>query len=85
MTGELEIKLHESWDLAFHYELNNWTTEIAGNPRKGQHENVIQGDIELAHELSEDLTVVAGFQGQYRKERFEPQGFRNLNGWLGAG
>jgi hypothetical protein len=86
LTSELEIELQEHWALEFalHYELNNWTTEISGDPRKGQHEDVIQGDIELLHEISEDLTAVAGFQGQYRKESFEPQGFRNLDGWVGA-
>lgn len=86
LTSELEIELQEHWDLelALHYELNNWTTDITGDPRKGQHEDVIQGDIELLHALSEDLTVVAGFQGQYRKESFEPEGFRNLDGWAGA-
>jgi len=86
LTGELEIKLQEHWalELALHYELNNWTTEITGDPRKGQHEDVIQGDIELLHEVSEELTVTAGFQGQYRKESFEPEGFRNLDGWVGA-
>ncbi len=86
VTSELEIELQEHWDLelAFHYELNNWTTEIPGDPRKGQHEDVIQGDIELLHEVSEDVTVVTGFQGQYRKESFEPEGFRNLLGWVGT-
>ena len=86
ITSELEIELKERWalELAIHYEINNWTTEIVGDPRKGQNERVIQGDIELVHEMSEDLTVVAGFQGQYRKETFEPEGFRNLDGWLGA-
>ena len=86
LTSELEIELEKHWDLelALHYELNNWTTEISGDPRKGQHEDVIQGDIELLHEVSEDLTITAGFQGQYRKESFEPQGFRNVDGWLGA-
>ena len=86
LTSELGIELHKHWELelAIHYELNNWTTEIVGDPRKGQHEDVLQGDIELLHEVSEDLTVVAGFQGQYRKESFEPEGFRNVDGWVGA-
>ena len=86
LTTDLEIELKKFWtlELALHYELNNWTTDTPGDPRKGQHEDVIQGDIELLHEVSEDLTVVAGFQGQYRKESFEPEGFRNLDGWVGA-
>ena len=86
VTGELEIEIQKYWDLelALHYELNNWTTEIPGDLRKGQHEDVLQGDIELLHEVSEELTLSAGFQGQYRKESFEPEGFRNLDGWVGA-
>ena len=86
VTSEMDIALKKYWELelAIHYELNNWTTETPGDPRKGQHEDVIQGDIELLHEVSEELTVSAGFQGQYRKESFEPMGFRNLDGWVGA-
>ena len=86
LTSELEIEIQQFWDLelALHYELNNWTTQIPGDLRKGQHEDVLQGDIELLHEVSEKLTLSVGFQGQYRKESFEPEGFRNLDGWVGA-
>ncbi len=86
LTSELGIELKEHWELelALHYELNNWTTGTPGDPRKGQHEDVLQGDIELLHKVSEDVTLTMGFQGQYRKESFEPEGFRNLDGWAGA-
>ena len=85
VTGELEYEIteHLGVEMALHYEFNGWTTGILGDERKGQHENVIQGDIAARYRVNEVLQVTAGFQGSHRKESFE-EGFNNLNTWLGA-
>ena len=85
VTGELEIELMECLSLAtaVHYERNIWTTGIVGDPRNGQHEDIVQGDIELIYQLTHAVNVTAGFQGAHRKESFE-DGLRVLNGWVGG-
>ena len=85
VTGELEFEFTESIgvEMALHYEFNGWTTGISEDERKGQHENVIQGDIAVRYRVNEVLQVTAGFQGSHRKESFET-GLKNLNSWLGA-
>ncbi|MDH4193610.1 MAG: hypothetical protein OEY80_13035 [Nitrospirota bacterium] len=85
VTGELEFEFTESIgvEMALHYEFNGWTTGISEDERKGQHENVIQGDIAARYRVNEVLQVTAGFQGSHRKESFEA-GLKNLNTWLGA-
>ena len=85
VTGELdyEIMEHLALEMALHYEFNGWTTGIAGDERKGQYENVVQGDIAARYHVTDALQVTAGFQGAHRKESFE-EGLNNLNTWLGA-
>ncbi|MEO8324734.1 MAG: hypothetical protein ABI618_02720 [Nitrospirota bacterium] len=85
VTGELEYEITERLGLAMglHYEFNGWTTGIQGDERKGQHENVIQGDIAFRYQVNNMLQVTAGFQGSRRKESFE-EGLNNLNTWLGG-
>ena len=85
VTGELEIELMECLRLetAVHYERNIWTTGIVGDPRNGQHEDILQGDIALVYTLTHSVDVTAGFQGAHRKESFE-DGLRVLNGWVGG-
>ncbi|MEX2493234.1 MAG: hypothetical protein WD425_15895 [Nitrospirales bacterium] len=85
VTGELDLEITESIgvEMALHYEFNGWTTRIPGDERKGEHENIVQGDIVLQYQVNETLQMTAGFQGAHRKESFE-NGLKNLNGWLGA-
>ena len=85
VTGELEYKItqHLGLEMALHYEYNGWTTGIEGDERKGQHENVIQGDIAVRYQVNQAFQMTAGFQGAHRKESFE-EGLKNLNTWLGA-
>jgi hypothetical protein len=85
VTGELELELTESIgvEMALHYEFNGWTTGIPGDERKGEHENIVQGDIAIRYQVNETFQVTAGFQGAHRKESFE-EGLKNLNTWLGA-
>lgn len=85
VTGEFEYEITERLrlEMGLHYEFNGWTTGIQGDERKGQHENVIQGDIVSRYRVNEGLQLTAGFQGAHRKESFE-KGLKNLNTWLGA-
>ena len=85
VTGELDIELKKCLRLetAVHYERNIWTTGIVGDPRNGQHEDILQGDIALVYELTHVVDVTAGFQGAHRKESFE-DGLRVFNGWVGG-
>ncbi|MDR4493954.1 MAG: hypothetical protein R3B74_05970 [Nitrospirales bacterium] len=85
VTGELEVEITETIgaEMALHYEFNGWTTGISGDERQGEHENVLQGDIALRHQVNESFQVTAGFQGAYRKESFE-EGLKNFNTWVGA-
>jgi len=85
VTGEFTYKImeHLDLDLAVHYEFNGWTTGISGDERRGQHENVVQGDIGLRYQVNNILQVTGGFQGAHRKESFEA-GLKNFNSWLGA-
>lgn len=85
VTMELDIELMEHFTLqsGLHYERNNWTTDIVGDPRNGQHEDIVQGDIALVYELTHSVDLTAGFQGAYRKESFE-DGLQVINGWIGG-
>lgn len=85
VTGELDLELSESLDLemALHYEFNGWTTGIPGDERRGEHENILQGDIAFGYRVNEALRLTAGFQGAYRKESFE-EALKNVNTWVGA-
>lgn len=85
VTGELglEITKRLGLEMALHYEFNGWTTGIEGDERKGQHENILQGDIVVRYQASEDVQITSGFQGAHRKESFE-EGLKILNVWLGA-
>ena len=83
VTGEATIELMEQLDmeLAVHYEYQGWTTGNPDNPRNGQNENVIQGDIEFLYELTDAFELALGAQGQYRKESFE-SAVGTINTWF---
>lgn len=85
VTGEMDLEITERFglEMALHYEFNGWTTGIEGDERKGQHENVVQGDIAVRYQVNDLLQLTGGFQGAHRKESFE-KGLNNLNTWLGA-
>jgi hypothetical protein len=85
VTAELELEITErlGMGMALHYEFNGWTTGIEGDERRGQHENVVQGDIAVRYQVNDILQITGGFQGAHRKESFE-RGLKNLNTWLGA-
>ena len=65
--------------MAVHYERNIWTSEIVGDERNGAHEDIIQGDLALVHQVTEGLQVFAGFQRSSRKQSFESDVVKNTN------
>jgi len=85
ITAELTIELLKelSLEFALDYERNGFTTGIVDDERKGEHEDVVSGDISLVYELTDTAALTAGFQGAHRKESFE-EGLRNLNVWFGG-
>jgi len=85
VTGELgfEITKNIGLEMAVHYEFNGWTTDIQGDERNGQHENVIQGDIIVRYRVNQAFQMTAGYQEAFRKESFE-DGLNNRNIWLGG-
>lgn len=76
---DFEIMEHISLLAAVHYELNNWTSDIAGDKRQGAHENIVQGELILVKEFTERLRGFAGFQRSSRKQSFETEGVKNTN------
>ncbi|MDJ0848508.1 MAG: hypothetical protein QNK04_09030 [Myxococcota bacterium] len=85
LTSEIEVELMPrlGLELALHYERNDWTTNIRGDERNGEHEDQFQGDIAFLYDLTEIFDLAVGFQGVHRKESFE-DGLRNINAWLGV-
>ena len=61
-TGELMIDLTEQVgvEMAVHYEFNGYTTGIEGDERKGEHENVVQGDIFTTWKVTDIIELTAG-------------------------
>ena len=50
---------------------------------RGQHENLVQGDIATRYQVTEAIQMTAGFQAAYRKESFEDR-LTNYNIWVGG-
>ncbi|GJL54972.1 MAG: hypothetical protein NPIRA02_21040 [Nitrospirales bacterium] len=73
VSTELEVEVCEatSVELAFHYERNDFTSDITGDERKDATEDVFQGDVEIRHMLSNAFEVNAGVQRSQRKTSFE--------------
>jgi hypothetical protein len=80
-TAELDIELMERLTLSMgaHYERNNWTSGITGDERNGAHEDVIQGELILVHQLTQQVQVFGGFQRASRKQSFESDITKNTN------
>ncbi len=85
-SGELGVELTERWEMEFglHYERNNWTSDLPGDVRNGEHEDVFQGDFILIYALSDAAHMRAGVQRQHRKESFEEHPVTGTNVWVGA-
>ncbi len=86
VTGEILFGLTESLALEIggHYERNGWTSSVAGDIRRGEYEDIVQGEIALFYNLTARLSLTAEFQGVHRKESFEDQGLTSYNASVGV-
>lgn len=84
-SAELKIEFASSWTLMLigDYEHNDLQSQYPADIHYHGQENVIQGELEILHNLSEQLTLKSGWQNGYRRYNFEPTGLRNNNLWLG--
>jgi hypothetical protein len=85
LTADLDVELTERLSLlaAVHYELNNWTSGLADDERKGGHEDIYQGEVRVAYNLTDALQGFGGFQYSIRKESFESQAVSEANVGVG--
>ena len=85
VSADLDVELTEqlSLSMAFHYERNNWTSEMLGDERSGAHEDIVQGEDVLVRRLTDALRVFAGFQRASRKQSFEAESVKNTNVGIG--
>lgn len=85
LTADVDIELTERLSLltAMHYELNNWTSGMAGDERNGAHEDIYQGEVRLRYQLTESLQELAGFQHSTRKQSFEASSIKENNVGIG--
>jgi hypothetical protein len=86
VSADLDFELTErfSLGLAFHYERNNWLSQLEDDERNGAHENVYQGEAILAYRVTESIRSYLGVQHSSRQESFEPQAITNTNVGLGV-
>lgn len=85
LTADLDVELMERLSLfmAFHYERNNWTSSIAGDERNGAHEDILQGELLLVHQVTDRLRAFGGVQRGNRKQSFESDSVKNTNVGVG--
>jgi len=85
LTTELVYDLTEilGLELGAHYERNNWTTDLQGDVRKGEHEDITQGEVGVYYRLFPKFRLMAEFQTAFRKESFEPKGEFSYNCSIG--
>ncbi len=85
LTAEVLYDLTDTLtlELGVHYERNNWTSDLAGDERQGEHEDIAQGEITLYYRLTPSLRLLSEFQTAYRKESFEPKGETSYNVGIG--
>lgn len=84
-SAELKFKLAPQWVLMLigDFEHNDLLSDYVDDIHHNASENVVQGEIELLYELSEQTTLKAGWQNGYRRFNFEDLAVRNNNLWLG--
>jgi hypothetical protein len=85
LTADADIELTERLSLvmAAHYELNIWTSHLAGDERNGAHETIVQGEMMLVQRMTERVQTFVGFQRSNRKQSFETDSVKNTNIGIG--
>ena len=84
-SADLEVGVTDrlSVSVELDYERNNWTSGLIGDPRRGAHENVFQGDAVFYYRLDGRTRVGLGVQRSSRKESFESSAVTNTNVGVG--
>lgn len=84
-SAELKIQLAPKWTLMLigDYEHNHLLSDYVEDIHYNGRENVLQGEVELLYNLTEQTTLKAGWQNGYRRYNFENFAVRNNNVWLG--
>jgi len=74
LTADVDVELTKRLSLltAVHYELNNWTSGLAGDERNGAHEDIYQGDVRLAYHLTDSLQGFGGLAYLLDSEEVQP-------------
>lgn len=70
--------------LGVDYERNNFTTQLAGDERRGEVEHVYQWELEFKRKLADFVTATAGFQRSERVSGLPPRAVPDNNAWVGA-
>jgi hypothetical protein len=85
LTADADIELMERLSLvmAAHYELNTWTSNLAGDERNGAHETIVQGEMMLVQRITDRVQTFVGFQRSNRKQSFEADSVKNTNIGIG--
>jgi len=85
LTVDIEVELTERLSLLTeaHYDLNNWTSGLEGDERNGAHEDIYQGEVQLAYRLTNSLVGFVGLQHTSRKQSFESSAVQETNVGVG--
>jgi hypothetical protein len=76
---EAELTKRLGFELAVHYERNDWTTKYIGDERYGANEKVFQGEIMFWYRLTDQYGLTAMFQRSNRRQSFEHEHVFNTN------
>jgi len=81
LSVDADVELTERLSLltAFHYEYNIWTSGLAGDERNGAYENLYQGEVILAYQLTDSVQGYGGVQHSIRKKSFESSSIKETN------
>lgn len=72
-----------SLELIYAFREKQFTSDIAGDPLRGNVDDLHQGTVELHYDVSSSATVTAGFQRTQRASSIASRDFFNTNASLG--
>ena len=75
---------HTGLFVGLDYERNKYTTQLAGDERRGEVEHVYQWELEFRRRLADFVTATAGFQRSERVSGIPPRAVPDNNAWIGA-
>src|SRR6185436_12943784 len=84
MSLSVKVDDRTSLFLGVDYERNNFTSGLQGDEHNGAKENLYQGEIELKHQLHNNVRLTVGFQRTQRDSTIDFRGGNDSNAWIGA-